>query len=156
MAQHHTRYSQYLALQLDLYGLSPVVAVRNTLDCIVSFDDMIRVRGLGPDPWLLDAQFALPAGYAALHDEARYTLLTHSLGVWLINFYLSWKRGLRQGLVSPLVVKYEDHVLRTDALIDHVTAHIPMTGEQVARLRAYADRPDRTRSRFNVGGAWAR
>ncbi len=151
VAQHHTRYSQYLALQLDLYGLSPLVAVRNTLDCIVSFDDMIRVRDDAPNSWLLDSQFALPAGYATLPDATRYTLLTHSLGVWLINFHLSWKRCQRQGLVSPLVVKYEDHVLRTDALVDHVTSHIPMTGEQIDRLRAYADKPDPAQSRFNVG-----
>jgi len=151
VAQHHTRYSQYLALQLNLYGLSPLVAVRNTLDCIVSFDDMIRVRTDRPDNWLFDSQFALPAGYAALRDEARYSVLTHSLGVWLINFYLSWKRGERQGLVSPVVVKYEDHVLHTEALVDHITARIAMTDEQVGRLRAYADNPDRQRSRFNVG-----
>ena len=151
VAQHHTRYSQYLALQLNLFGLTPLVAVRNTLDAIVSFDDMIRVSVDGPDHWLLNTQFAVPAGYAALGDEARYTLLTHSLGVWLINFYLSWKRGLRQGLVSPIVVKYEDHVLHTEALVDHITAFIPMTDEQVGRLRAYANNPDRKRSRFNVG-----
>ena len=151
VAQHHTRYSQYLALQLNLYGISPLVAVRNALDCIVSFDDMIKVRPVRPDNWVFDAQFALPVGYPALSDEARYTLLTHSLGVWLINFYLSWKRCLRQGLVSPLLVKYEDHVLHTEALVDHISAHNPMTDEQVGRLRAYADNPDRKRSRFNVG-----
>jgi hypothetical protein len=136
---------------LNLFGLTPLVAVRNTKDAIVSFDDMIRVTGDGPDHWLLNTQFAVPAGYAALDDEARYTLLTHSLGVWLINFYLSWKRCQGRRLVAPLVVKYEDHVLHTEALVDHITASIPMTDEQVGRLRAYADNPDRKRSRFNVG-----
>jgi hypothetical protein len=151
VAQHHTRYSQYLALQLTHYGLSPLVAVRNTLDCIVSFDDMIKARADHPTAWLYDSQFALPVGYATLGEEARYTLLTHSLGIWLINFYLSWKRCLAQELAAPLVVRYEDHVLRTEALVDHISAHIPMTGEQVDRLRAYADNPDRKRSRFNIG-----
>ena len=151
VAQHHTRYSQYLALQLNLYGLSPLVAVRNTLDCIVSFDDMMLARTEHPNRWVFDTQFPLPAGYAGLEDAARYSLLTHSLGVWLINFYLSWTRCRRQGLISPLIVRYEDHVLDTEALVAHVAGHLSMTGEQVSRLRAYADNPDRKRSRFNVG-----
>lgn len=151
VAQHHTRYTQYLALQLDCYSIKPLVTVRNVLDCIVSFDDMMTRRGADSQHWIYDAQFALPAGYAAMGDEARYTVLTHSLGVWLINFYLSWKRGAQQAIVSPLIVKYEDHVLNTEALVEHLSGHVPMSPGQVERLRAYASSPDRIRSRLNVG-----
>ncbi len=151
VAQHHTRYSQYLALQMKLYGLSPLVLVRNALDCIVSFDDMVTARGPESEHWVFDAQFALPAGYSALSDETRYTILTHSFGVWLINFYLSWKRGRQQAIFSPLLVKYEDHILNSEALIEHLRTRIAMTTDQADRLRAYADQPDRVKSRLNVG-----
>jgi hypothetical protein len=151
VAQHHTRYSQYLALQMKLYGLSPLVTMRNALDCIVSFDDMVIARGPDAQHWVSDAQFAFPAGYSRLSEDIRYTILTHSFGVWLINFYLSWKRGQQQAIVSPLMIKYEDHVLNPEALVEHLNSRIPMTGEQIDRLRTYAKQPDPTRSRLNVG-----
>jgi hypothetical protein len=151
VAQHHTRYSQYLGLQLKLYGLTPLISVRNALDCIVSFDDMMMARSPEGQHWVFDAQFALPTGYSGLSDEVRYTILTHSFGVWLINFYLSWKRGVQQAIVSPLIIKYEDHVLNPDALVEHLNERIPMTGKQIETLRAYANEPDRARSRLNVG-----
>jgi hypothetical protein len=151
VAQHHTRYSQYLGLQLKLYGLSPLISVRNALDCIVSFDDMMTSRSPESQHWVYDAQFALPTGYNALSDEARYTILAHSFGVWLINFFLSWKRGVEQAIVSPLIIKYEEHVLNSEALVEHLNGRIPMTSKQIERLRAYANQPDRARSRMNVG-----
>jgi hypothetical protein len=151
VAQHHTRYSQYLGLQLKLYGLSPLVSVRNALDCIVSFDDMMTSRTPESQHWVFDTQFALPTGYAAMSDQARYTILTHSFGVWLINFFLSWKRGAQQAIVAPLFIQYEEHVLNPDALVEHLNDRIPMTSKQIERLRAYANQPDRARSRLNVG-----
>jgi hypothetical protein len=42
-------------------------------------------------------------------------------------------------------------VLNPEALVERLNSRIPMTGEQLERLRAYADQPDRTRSRLNVG-----
>ena len=151
VAQHHTRYSQYLALQLKLYGISPLISVRNALDCIVSFDDMMCFRSAAGQHWVNDTQFALPTGYSELSDEVRYTILTHSFGVWLINFFLSWRRGVQQAIIAPLIIRYEEHVLDPEALVEHLNDRIPMTGKQLQRLRAYATQPNRTRSRMNVG-----
>jgi hypothetical protein len=153
VAQHHTRYTPYLGLQMKLYGLTPIVTVRNVFDCLVSFDEMmLSWRQARPrDPWISDAQFALPANYAELDPAARYRLLAPSFGIWLINFYLSWKRGARQGFVAPLGIRYEDHVLAPERLVERLAAQIPMTSEQAARLETFAHNPARTRSRFNVG-----
>ncbi|WP_374573135.1 hypothetical protein [Phenylobacterium sp.] len=152
VAQHHTRYSSYLGLQFQLFGLSPVVTTRNVLDAIVSFDDMFAERGEDPNDWIGDSQFAMPQNYRSLPVEDRYTLLCHSLGVWLIAFFLSWKRCERQGLIpAPLMIRYEEHTLHPDRLVRALSEHFAMTDEQVARLRAYAEAPDRERSRFNVG-----
>lgn len=153
VSQHHTRYSSYLALQLRLYQLAPIVTVRNLLDCIVSFDDMMLDwrRGKSGTVWLSDAQFALPLNYPQLEPTRRYELLAHSLGVWLIAFYLSWSRGVRQGIISPILIRYEEDVLDGERLIKRLAGGLAMTEEQVARLRDYVANPDRERSRFNVG-----
>jgi hypothetical protein len=153
VAQHHTRYTSYLSLQAQLYGLTPIVTVRNALDCIVSFDDMMldwRANRRNVF-WMADAQFALPRDYETLDDDARYTLLTHSFGVWLINFYLSWKRGQRQRLISPVMIRYEDHVLDREKLVEELSVRLRLSNEQRRRLRDYAEAPDREKSRLNVG-----
>jgi len=155
VAQHHTRYTPYLALQLRRYGVAPIVTTRNIPDCIVSFDDMMiqwRKRA-GRIRWISDAPFALPLDYETLDAEARYTILTHSFGVWLVNFHVSWTRGRAQGLVSPLVLRYEDHVLDPDALVGVLSQALRMSEDQRQRLRAYVQAPDRVSARFNVGRA---
>jgi hypothetical protein len=152
VAQHHTRYSTYLGLQLRLYGVQPIVTVRNILDCIVSFDEMMLEwrRGRGEQAWTTDAQFALPSDYPELEAQARYTILAHAFGTWLINFYLSWKRAGTQG-AAPLVIRYEDHVLDKDRLIELLAAHLKMEPEQKDRLAAYVREPDKRSARLNVG-----
>jgi len=153
VAQHHTRYTLFLGLQTKLYGLTPIVTVRNALDALVSFDDMMMAwRGRArDDPWITDVQFALPLNYGELAPEARYRLLAPSFGVWAINFYLSWKRGAGQGIAAPLVLRYEDQVLAPERLIETLRVHASMSEDQAARLEGFVRNPDKTKSRFNVG-----
>lgn len=156
VAQHHTRYTEYLARQIVAYGVTPIVTLRNILDTIVSFDDMMMAWRGDKDPelaWTGDAPFALPLDYPKLAPAARYRLLSHSLGVWQIQFHLSWARCRRQRLVSPLVIHYETDVVDPHRFVETVTDAIGLTESQAARLRAYADRPDRELSRLNVGRA---
>jgi hypothetical protein len=152
VAQHHTRYSTYLGLQMKLYGIQPIVTVRNILDCIVSFDEMMLAwrKGKGEQAWTADAQFALPSDYPELEPEARYTILAHAFGTWLINFYLSWKRAESQG-AEPLIIRYEDYVLDKDRLIELLAGHLKMAPEQKERLAAYVREPDQRSARLNVG-----
>lgn len=155
VSQTHTRYSMYLGLQISQFGVRPLVTVRNILDCIVSFDEMMRKerRGRRDDGWLVDAQFALPLDFQDRDDTARYDLLARSFGVWLIAFYLSWKRCARQSYVRPLWVRYEEHVLNTDRLLRLLSQGLNLRPDQFARLHDYLADPDRQRSRFNVGTA---
>jgi len=153
VAQHHTRYTPYLALQLRLYRMTPIITLRHVFDALVSFDEMMIAwrQGHVRDPWIGDAQFALPINYSELAPADRYRILAPSFGVWLINFYLSWKRGFGQRLVTPLVLRYEEHVLAPERLVERLAAFIAMTDEQKARLREFARNPDQTKARFNVG-----
>lgn len=153
VAQVHTRYSMYLALQMRTFAISPIVTVRNLLDCIVSFDDMMMSwrGGQGDKGWLSDPPFALPKTYAGLDPTARLEILGRSFGVWLINFYLSWKRGQAQKFVTPLVIRYEEDILNKDRFVELITGHVPMSDAQKRRLVEFTHNPDRTKSRMNVG-----
>lgn len=155
VAQHHTRCTPYLGLQMAIYGVKPIVSLRNIPDALVSFDDMMMAGRAAhdPDAWLVDSPFALPAGYAGLAPEDRYRILAASLGVWLIQFHLSWMRVRRQGFVAPLVIRYEEDVLDPARLTLRLTDALGLNDAQTARLRAFADRPDPVRSRLNVGAA---
>ena len=153
VAQVHTRYSMYLALQMRTFGISPIVTVRNLLDCIVSFDDMMMSwRGdRREDGWLSDAQFALPKDYVDLEPARRFEILGRSFGVWLISFYLSWKRGAGQKLVTPLLIRYEEDILDKERFVELLSGHIQMSDEQKARLVEFTHKPDPVTSRLNVG-----
>jgi hypothetical protein len=155
VAQHHTRYTQYLGLQMVAYGLTPIVTLRNIPDALVSFDDMMLAwrTGAGPNAWTEDSPFALPRGYIGLPPDARIRLIARSLGVWLIQFHLSWLRGARQGFVSPLVIRYEEDILDPARLVVRLSEALKLDDAQTERLRAFAERPDRERSRLNVGKA---
>jgi hypothetical protein len=119
----------------------------------VSFDDMMRQwRGDGgPRHWMLDPQFALPIDYERRSAEERYTLLTHAFGTWLVNFYVSWRRGVLHGLVKPVLIRYEEDVLQPERLIQVLRKNFEFDAAQLARLTAFVDDPDRKRARLNVG-----
>lgn len=154
VAQHHTRFTYYLGLQMSLFGLTPIVTVRNIFDCIVSFDDMMiawRRETAPADGWKADAQFALPAHYPELEPGERYWILARSFGVWLVNFYLSWKRGGPKLSPPPLQIRYEEHVLAPERLADLLASRYAFSEAQRARLSAYVHAPDRTQARLNVG-----
>ncbi|MGZ6015037.1 MAG: hypothetical protein ACXWKM_04765 [Phenylobacterium sp.] len=153
IAQHHTRYTPYLALQMRTYGLTPIVTIRNIPDALVSFDDMMLAwrASAGWDVWTGDGPFALPRDYTELSPEARIRVIAPSLGVWMIQFHLSWLRGARQAICAPLVIRYEQDVLYPAHLVARLREALGLDEMQTARLQAFAERPDLARSRFNVG-----
>lgn len=155
VAQHHTRHTPYLSLQMRAYGLTPIVTQRNIPDALVSFDDMMLAwrAEAGPEGWMGDTPFALPRGYAELAAHDRILLLARSLGVWLIQFHLSWVRGRREGVVAPLMIRYEEDILDPARLTERLSKALELSEAETRRLRAFAERPDPERSRFNVGKA---
>lgn len=155
VAQHHTRYTTYLGLQMVAYGLTPIVTIRNIPDALVSFDDMMLAWRASIDnrTWTGDTPFAIPMNYPSLAPAARIRLIAQSLGVWLIQFHLSWRRAARQGLFTPLVIRYEDDILDPERLVARLSGELGLDKGETERLRAFAERPDRERARLNVGKA---
>lgn len=152
-SQNHTRCSAYLTLQMKLFTVTPILTVRNVLDCLVSFDDMMMAgrRGKTEKIWINETQFALPYHYDAMADADRLDLLARSFGVWLIAFYLSWRRCMATDLISPVVLRYEDAILDKSRFVEALTTGLSLSPAQAERLARYADDPDRARSRFNKG-----
>lgn len=153
VAQHHTRYTPYLARQMRAYGLTPILTLRNIPDALVSFDDMMLAWRAEPsqEVWTSDSPFALPRDYTELSPDARMRVLAPSLGVWLIQFHLSWLRGVRQAICAPLVIRYEEDVLNPARLVARLAEGLDLNERQTHRLRAFAEHPDPARSRFNIG-----
>ena len=98
-----------------------------------------------------DAQFSLPMEYPNMDEQARYNVLSRSFGIWMISFYLSWKRFVDRKAVNPILLKYEEDILDTDRFIEKVTSRIMMSKAQKDRLGKYAIKPDTTKARLNVG-----
>lgn len=154
VAQHHTRGSLHLALQLRAWAIAPILTVRNIFDCIVSFDDMVQVKRRDLEhPWVPDAPFLLPRNYADLDAAARYELVGASLGPWLVNFAVSWRRSEAAGAVRPLRLHYDTDMLDPERLAGRLRAGLGLDATQSDRLLAYARRPDPARVRFNKGVA---
>lgn len=154
VAQHHTRCSVFLALQLQEYGITPILTLRSLFDCIVSFDDMVMADPSADRtrPWYYDSPFALPRGYRTTPDAAtRYGILAASLGPWLVNFALSWRRCEAAGVVAPIRLHYDQDIRDPDRFAARLTQALGLTAEQSRRLAAYARDPDLEESRFNQG-----
>lgn len=153
VSQNHTKCSMYLSLQLSFYGIFSILTLRNILDCIVSFDDMMISwrKGKGDFGWLNDAQFHLPIHYSELEEQTRYDILSKSFGIWLIGFYLTWKRLIDMKRINPIILKYEEDILDTSRLIEKITSRIRMSSAQKMRFEEYVAQPDVKKARLNVG-----
>lgn len=153
VAQNHTKCTLFLARQLKFYGIYPIVTVRNILDCIVSFDDMMISwrRDFGTPGWLIDTPFHIPENYPNIEEQERYKILSRSFGIWLIGFYLSWIRFTRLGAVNPLFIEYEADITNPGSLVDKLSSQIPMTNVQKDHLALHAAQPDARKARLNVG-----
>ena len=134
------------------WGITPILTLRNIFDCIVSFDDMTKAKRRDLHyGWVPDAPFLLPSDYADLEPAARYELVAASLGPWLVNFAVSWRRCESAGVVRPLRLQYETDILDPARLTAMLQSYLGLDVVQSARLLAYAQRPDMTRGRFNMG-----
>lgn len=155
LAQHHTRCTPYLCNQLNVFRISPVVTYRNVFDSIISFDEMaVPGRHLGQPSWRwgLDWSARLPENYHEFAFEERMELLAPTLGIWIVEFYLSWKRCEAIGLIRPLWLRYESDILDKASFVDKV-GRLLRDPASLDRLAAYCENPDPGAARLNQGVA---
>ncbi|MGV3553108.1 hypothetical protein [Rhizobium sp.] len=155
VAQHHSRCTPYLSLMLKTYNVRPIVTHRNLFDTFVSLDDMImgyRSDNVSEGLYFSDG---LPANYGKLEQEDRLTILVQRNTAWFIQFYVSWKKCERAGLVKPLWVSYEkDFLADKQGLAERVIKHLGLDPDSAAKLLvAFEDKTDGAAKRLNKGVA---
>lgn len=156
VAQHHTRCTPFLAGMLNTYNVTPIVTHRNLFDTIVSLDDMVMAYRTGGardrDLYFSDG---LPANYGGLDREDRLTILAQRNTAWFIQFFVSWKKCERAGLIKPLWISYEKDFLGDKAVLAaRVSRHLGSQFADPAKLAdAFEDKRDADARRFNKGVA---
>lgn len=154
VAHHHMQMSPYGADLIRNYNIRPIVTFRNIFDSMISMDDMrIKER-----PNIENAQHffndRLPSNYNDLDKEHRLMLIAQSTGVWIIQFFLTWKMCERFGFVKPLWISYEKDILgEKKMLVSRIAAFLNDDKLDLHRLvKAFLDDPKKV-ARFNKGVA---
>lgn len=156
VAQHHMRCSPYAARQLSFYNIRPIVTYRNILDTVVSMDDMVmewRAHGASASANFFND--GLPGSYQSLPREDRLMILAQRWTAWLVQFYVTWRKCEKMGLIKPLFVSYEEDFLGDKQLLaTRIASHLGADMAATARLtEAFGDRSNAGAKRLNKGVA---
>ncbi|MBB4954501.1 hypothetical protein H4S14_002978 [Agrobacterium vitis] len=154
VAQHHVRCTPYLARQLALYGVKPIVTIRNFFDSLVSLDDMlVSWRKVYEQVQTRFFNDGLPAYYSDMPQDERLDLLVDAHAVWYVQFLLSWQKCETFGLVKPLWISYENDFLGDkQQLAAKIATFIGSDFVDPQKLAdALADKRDGTSLRLNKG-----
>lgn len=109
-AHHHIQYTDYLARQLKLYGVLAVRTQRNIFDCLVSYDDhLFKNTGWKPGSNVTIAGF--PVGWHEMGFDDRIAILIDKLLMWYIDYYASWARAEKAGIIDPVCVDYQQDTI---------------------------------------------
>lgn len=153
IAQHHTCATRFLASQLKFFNIQPIITIRNVFDCIISADDMyMRDLSALEENVIAETLFNIPQNYIDHDTNQRLSILAHTLGIWLIDFYISWKRIIMLGLATPLPIIYENDII-TNNIVAKLSQFLQLTNEERAKMHEYTTRPHNEANRFNKGVA---
>jgi len=124
---------------MHVFGLKPVVLVRNLYDIVISLDDHL----LGESD--VTAMAYVPRDFATWPSKRRHEFIAKMMMPWYFNFYVSWS-----DCPDVLMVQYTELVADPLATISRVVAHagISCTPKMIAAALSTV----RARNtRFNVG-----
>jgi hypothetical protein len=154
VAQHHTKGSPYTAQILSAYNFRVIVQTRNVFDILVSADDMLKDWNVSNPKY--QGAASLPLDFNTLEVKTRYDLLAKGLGIWCINFYVSWLRQRSMG-TKFLHVDYNKDIAADIgdklSLGKKLSDFLSLDEMQSQNLKSLfeKDQIDETQSRFNRG-----
>ena len=154
VAQHHTKASPYTAQILSAYNFQVIVQTRNVFDILVSADDMLKDWNVSNPKY--QGAASLPLDFNTLEVKTRYDLLAKGLGIWCINFYVSWLRQRSMG-TKFLHVDYNKDIAADIgdklSLGKKLSDFLSLDEMQSQNLKSLfeKDQIDETQSRFNRG-----
>jgi len=155
VAQHHMKGTPFLTNLLSNYSIQTIVLTRNIFDQLVSVDDMNMSNPGWLEPF---AQWSmkLPIHYNQLEKQERLEYIAYKVGVWCIDFYLSWVRLKKQGS-QHFVVPYERYLSNNSGdkklLINDLKSYLQLDDKESQKLLALiaTDTISQEESRFNKG-----
>jgi hypothetical protein len=152
VAQQHVRCTHYLASQLELYSIKPILVKRNLLDSLVSFDEMCMEAAKDHQVEQFYFFTHLPRTYKEMDPDQRMAALIRIYLPWYIAFYATWRKAEALGRVYPLWISYEDDIKGEPARLAAKLANFiggPATPEKIeAAIVEKTGRPD---LKFNKG-----
>lgn len=84
ITQQHVKYNENTQRAMRLYGLKPMVLVRNIFDVVVSVRDHLRKESIAsPTAWIDEKQLGMS-------EDALETFITELVVPWYISFFVSW------------------------------------------------------------------
>ncbi|HBF31295.1 hypothetical protein [Rhizobium sp.] len=112
VAQHQVLCTPYVARQMALYGIRPIITTRNFFDSLISMDDaLMETRAVQTAAGESFFDDGMPACYQDLHFEDRLHLLVDAKAIWYAQFLTSWQKCAAIGQIKPLWISYEMDIL---------------------------------------------
>lgn len=154
MAQYYMKGTPFFMDLLSNYSIQTIVLTRNIFDQLVSVDDM----NMSNPAWLQpSAQWSMKLAihYNQLEKQERLKYIVYKVGVWCIDFYLSWTRLEKQGS-EHFIVPYETYLSNNSGdkklLINDLKSYLQLDDKKSQKLIA-TDAISQAESRFNKGGS---
>lgn len=105
ISHRHTVCTPYLAKQLRLYNILPIMTYRNIFDTFVSYDEhFLKVMREQENSYF---RTGLPKFWQDLEFNDRIDILLDSWLGWFMKYYVSWTKCEQDGLIKPIRISYD-------------------------------------------------
>jgi Sulfotransferase domain len=142
VAHQHAKGTYNNVALMKLYGIRPIILVRNIFDVVVSLADHIQNESpLTPTGYV-------PVAYSAMTRDERLASIVHLHVPWYINFYCSWVEHVAD--VDGMWLTYEEFFADPLAAARHLTQFYGLEVSDERLCAAIAGMKD-TFTRLNVG-----
>jgi hypothetical protein len=150
VTQQHPRANQVNLEIMSLYGIRPVVLIRNIHDVIVSMRDHLIRERLDNLPGLY-----VPTDFRDSTEEVQFDFLVTYAGPWLVSFYASWMKAREAGELDMLWLNYADAASDWNSTISKVLEfyRIARNDSEIEAALAELGTTDKAKLRMNQGVA---
>ncbi len=127
VTQQHVKGSDSNIDLMEIFGIRPVIMVRNIFDVVVSYRDHIHKYRVQVPPAFLNDRFF------DLADEAQFDLIIDMFMPWYISFFASWYDISLSARLDHIWIRYEEMIGRTHATFRKVFEfyNLPVTDGQI-------------------------
>ncbi len=153
ISHQHIAASPYLARQIEVYNLKPVLISRNVFDCLVSADDFYQKELPNKSEGARYFNNGMPFNWLELEFEDRISRFLDRYLQSYVDYYVSWLECERRSMVSPVRLSYERDILGDkQALADKLGTALDLDPDERGRLNSsLASDQTRGKTHYNKG-----